>query len=44
MGIEEFARQVKEASIKLAAMSADQKNRALAQIAKIGRASCRERV
>lgn len=34
MGINEFAGQVKEASIKLAAMSKDQKNRALAQIAR----------
>ncbi|HHU87144.1 MAG: glutamate-5-semialdehyde dehydrogenase [Pelotomaculaceae bacterium] len=34
MGIEDFARQVKEASIKLAALSGDQKNRALAQIAR----------
>lgn len=34
MGINEFAGQVKEASIKLAAMSTDQKNRALAQIAR----------
>lgn len=33
MGINEFARQVKEASIKLAAMGAEQKNRALARIA-----------
>jgi glutamate-5-semialdehyde dehydrogenase len=33
MGINEFARQVKEASIELAAMSAEQKNRALNQIA-----------
>lgn len=34
MGINEFAGQVKEASIKLAAMDKDQKNRALAQIAR----------
>lgn len=34
MGIEDFARQVKVASIKLAALSAGQKNRALAQIAR----------
>jgi glutamate-5-semialdehyde dehydrogenase len=33
MGINDLARQVKEASIKLAAMSAEQKNFALAQIA-----------
>ncbi len=34
MGINEFAGQVKEASIKLAAMDKDHKNRALAQIAR----------
>jgi len=34
LGINEFAGQVKEASIKLAAMDEDQKNRALAQIAR----------
>ncbi|MFA4884936.1 MAG: glutamate-5-semialdehyde dehydrogenase [Desulfotomaculaceae bacterium] len=34
MGINEFAGQVKEASIKLAAMDKGQKNRALAQIAR----------
>lgn len=34
MHINEFAEQVKEASIKLAAMNKDQKNRALAQIAR----------
>jgi glutamate-5-semialdehyde dehydrogenase len=33
MGISEFARQVKDASIELAAMSAEQKNSALEQIA-----------
>ncbi len=33
LGINEFARQVKDASIELAAMSAEQKNRALNQIA-----------
>lgn len=33
MGINEFARQVKDASIELAAMSAEQKNKALQQIA-----------
>ncbi|MDD4238550.1 MAG: glutamate-5-semialdehyde dehydrogenase [Desulfotomaculaceae bacterium] len=34
MGINDIARQVKEASIKLAAMGAEHKNRALAQIAR----------
>ena len=34
MGIEDIARQVKEASINLAALTGDQKNRALAQIAR----------
>ena len=33
MGINEFARQVKDASIELAAMSAERKNKALQQIA-----------
>ena len=33
MGINEFARQVKDASITLAAMSAEQKNKALQEIA-----------